>query len=75
VSSLIETIGPSKHHMLEHVSETLSIWFLILGANVIPNLDSDNRAGEVLEGQDLQTVIENDLLVRKGFFLRSKPGG
>jgi hypothetical protein len=66
VTCFVEPIGASKHHVLEHVRESLAIGLLVLRPDVIPNLNRDDGAGKIFERNDLQAVIQDDLLVGKG---------
>ena len=71
-----QSLGAAEHHVLEHVGEALPLGILVLRADVVPDLNVDDRAGEVLERDDLQAVVERDFAIveQLGFAGRCRRG-
>ena len=64
-----QPLGAAEHHVLEHVGKALPLGILVLRADVIPDLHIDDRAGEVLERDHAQAVVERDLAKVEEFLL------
>src|SRR5262249_24122107 len=58
-----EAVRAAKHHVLEHVGKALAFGPLVLGTDVIPQMDRDNGARPVFQGDDLKAVGQGDGLV------------
>jgi hypothetical protein len=55
---VIVIFGTVEHQMFEQVCETGFPAFLVFGANVIPDIDRDNRRFVVFVDNQAQSVIE-----------------
>ena len=51
-----------KHHVFKQMGEPAALIRVILGTDVIPNLDRNGRAGVILDGVDLQTIRQRRVL-------------
>ena len=51
-----------EHHVLEQMRETAATVRIILGTDVIPDLDRDRGAGVIFHRVDLQPVLERRML-------------
>ena len=55
-----------KHHVFKQMGEPAALIRVILGTDVIPNLDRNGRTGMILDGVDLQTVRQRCVLHSNG---------
>ena len=54
-----------KHHVLEQMREPAAPIGIILGSDVVPNLDGDRWTGMILDRVNLQTVLQGGVIERQ----------
>ena len=63
VGLLADVLGAFKHHVLEEVGEAGAAGALVERADVIPEVDGDQRQAMVFVGEDDQAVGQREFLV------------
>src|SRR5258705_422129 len=80
---LLKSVGSQvlvalKHHVLEQMREPAASIGIILGPDVVPNLDSYRWTGMILDRVNLQTILQGSMIERQllhlGFGLSRKTG-
>ena len=56
-------LRPFEHEVLEQVREAGAAGHLVLRADVIPDVDRDNRAAVILVNQDVEAVRQSVLCI------------
>src|ERR1044072_4093876 len=56
---------PLEHHVLEEMGKTASPVWVILGTDVIPDLDGNGWALVIFDGVDLQAVLKRRMFESK----------
>ena len=59
-----QILGAVEHQMLEQMGEAGLALGLVLGADIVPDADADDRRLVVLVDDDGEAVVEHELLVR-----------
>ena len=54
-----------KHHVLEQMREPAAPIGIILGPDVVPNLDCNRWTGMILDGVNLQTILQVGVIERQ----------
>ena len=60
---LADVLGAFKHHVLEEVGEAGAAGALVERADVVPEVDGDERQAMVFVGEDDETVGHDELFV------------
>jgi len=55
--------------MLEQMREPTAPIGIILGPDMVPNLDSDRRTGMILDRVNLQTILQSSMIERQLLYL------
>ena len=67
-----------KHHVLKQMGKPAASIGIILGPDVVPNLDSDRWTGMILDRVNLQTILQGSMIERQllhlGFGLSRETG-
>ena len=58
-----------KHHVLEQMREPTAAIGIILGPDVVPNLDCDRWTGMILDRVNLQTILQGSMIERQLLYL------
>ena len=68
--AVVVVTGALEHHVFEEVGKAGSAYFLILGADMVPDVDRHQRNRVVLVEYDIEAVGEGELFKRYGDHFR-----
>ena len=71
---VVEVLGSVEHQVLEQMREACLAGLFILGTDVVPNVDRNDRSLAVLMHEESESVVQNELLERN-FDLAGKRRG